>query len=245
MGERTWKWTPEKEWVAELVAARDYNYSQIARKTGITRQTIAKWVADPDFDAKVKELTGERAEAIRSVGIALPEKRLEALHDRWTRLRQIMDERGEDPAMKAVPGGRTGLLVRRAKQIGSGENASVEYEYELDAALLREMREHEVQAARELGQWEGDEERLRPLVDMRQQLFMLSNPRAAELVCQYDELLAAAYPDALSGRVCPQGQSGPLGLPATPGAAQPQANGRSNGVHKAPPDHDAPEARQE
>jgi class 3 adenylate cyclase len=43
--------------------------------------------------------------------------------------------------------------VRNVKGIGAGENYREVREYEVDVALLRELRAHEEQAARELGQW--------------------------------------------------------------------------------------------
>ncbi len=86
--------------------------------------------------------------------IAAREKRVQALHDWWERLRKLATERGAD--MPDVPGGSTGLLVRRHKSIGSGENAREVEEYELDGVLLKEYREFMKQAAQELGQWEAD-----------------------------------------------------------------------------------------
>lgn len=55
--------------------------------------------------------------------------------------------------MKDVPGGNTGLLVRTTKGIGSGDTFQIVDEYAVDTGLLRELREHEKQAAQELGQW--------------------------------------------------------------------------------------------
>lgn len=68
-------------------------------------------------------------------------------------MKQVIDERAIDPEMMKAAGGSTGLLVRKLKQIGSGENAELVEEFEVDTGLLKEMREHEKQAAQELGQW--------------------------------------------------------------------------------------------
>jgi hypothetical protein len=65
----------------------------------------------------------------------------------------VIAERAADPDMANVPGGRTGLLVRRVKVIGSGDNAREVCEYEVDTGLLKELRELEKQAAVEAGQW--------------------------------------------------------------------------------------------
>ena len=75
---------------------------------------------------------------------------------------------------KDVPGGSTGLLVRQVKLVKiysvpgqdleddepdaadvlcSAKLNQVVYEYAVDTGLLKELREHERQAAQELGQW--------------------------------------------------------------------------------------------
>jgi hypothetical protein len=84
--------------------------------------------------------------------VALEERanRLKAQQDRHDRLKRVMEARGA--GMVDVPGGETGLLVRRVKSIGYGDSAQVVEEYELDATLLAEARKLEEQAAREVGQ---------------------------------------------------------------------------------------------
>jgi hypothetical protein len=52
--------------------------------------------------------------------------------------------------MRSVPGGETGLLVRTGRFIVNGKAVDV---YAVDVGLLRELREHEKQAAIECGQW--------------------------------------------------------------------------------------------
>jgi hypothetical protein len=84
--------------------------------------------------------------------IAQREKRVALLDEYLQRLQTVATERGAD--MPNVPGGKTGLLCRRIKQVGQGKDAQIVEEYELDGTLLREMREHAKQAAQELGQWE-------------------------------------------------------------------------------------------
>jgi hypothetical protein len=97
------------------------------------------------------------AEATRAVITAGPiiaqrEQRVALLDEYLRRLQTVATERGAD--MPNVPGGKTGLLCRRIKQVGQGKDAQIVEEYELDGTLLREMREHAKQAAQELGQWE-------------------------------------------------------------------------------------------
>ena len=81
--------------------------------------------------------------------ISSRDARLQALQDRWDRLRRLIDARAVE--MADVPGGNTGLLVRDYK----GKNAALPV-YKVDTALLAELRAHERQAAEELGQWNED-----------------------------------------------------------------------------------------
>jgi len=62
------------------------------------------------------------------------------------------------PEGVTAAGARTGLLVRTEKVIGSGANARIVQEYAVDTALLKELRETEIQAAKELGQWSERQE---------------------------------------------------------------------------------------
>ncbi len=58
--------------------------------------------------------------------------------------------------MEKVPGGKTGLIVRQIKAVGSGAGMKIVPEYVLDTGLLKELRAHEQQAAGELqsrGDW--------------------------------------------------------------------------------------------
>ena len=55
--------------------------------------------------------------------------------------------------MARAQGADTGLVVRREKVIGNGDNARDVVEYEVDVATLRELREQLKQAAIEVGEW--------------------------------------------------------------------------------------------
>jgi hypothetical protein len=70
--------------------------------------------------------------------------RVRALENRWQRMHQVIDARAADATMKDVPGGTTGLLVRTYRSIG-GDTV---VEYAVDTGLLRDLRAHEEQAAR-------------------------------------------------------------------------------------------------
>ena len=80
--------------------------------------------------------------------------RIRALQDLADRWRRLIEERAADPHMEEVPGGKTGLLVRTKKMLGSGTNAYEVDEYKADAAASAEFRDTLVQAAKEMGRWQ-------------------------------------------------------------------------------------------
>ena len=104
-------------------------------------------------EARIRYLRERMAAGIIKAAIRDKNARVEALQDRWDRMKRVIEERAKDRAMRKAAGGKTGLLVRRLKQVGSGDSATVVEEFEVDTALLKEMRAHEEQAAKELGQW--------------------------------------------------------------------------------------------
>ena len=63
-------------------------------------------------------------------------------------MRMIIDERAVEMAGETA-GGASGLLCRDYK--GKDADRAI---YKVDTGLLTEMREHEKQAAQELGQWQ-------------------------------------------------------------------------------------------
>lgn len=147
-----WKWTKERERAAHLLSV-GRPQKVVGKAIGAGERTLRDWLAVPEFQARVEELTATYRKAVRSRGIAVVERRVDSLNDRWDRLRRIIRERAKAPEMQDVPGGKTGLLVRTQKGLGAGESFMVVEEFALDAALLKELREHEKQAAQELGQW--------------------------------------------------------------------------------------------
>jgi hypothetical protein len=72
----------------------------------------------------------------------------------FTGISTIMAERGEDLTMAAIPGGRTGLMVRDYVTVRteSGKIGTVAT-YAFDRGLFAELRAVGEQIARELGQW--------------------------------------------------------------------------------------------
>lgn len=147
------EWTDQREEAALLVAEDRLSDEQIAEKCSIGRTTLHRWKLEPAFAGRVEEHRTLWREELKRRGIADRQNRVDALNDRWRRLQQVIDERGTDPTMEGVPGGKTGLLVRQQRALGSGEFMQVVEEFSVDTGMLKEIREHEKQAAQELGQW--------------------------------------------------------------------------------------------
>lgn len=140
---------------------------QIAETVGITRQALDKWKKRPEFRARVAEHVEAWRQAILARGIAAKQNRIDALNERWRLLRQIVAARSKDLDGE-VAGGETGLLVREPMLVKVYEASDLDddsaellptkesrivYKYALDTGLLKELREHEKQAAQELGEW--------------------------------------------------------------------------------------------
>jgi len=142
-----------QERAALLVATDDLPDEQIAASIGIGRKTLARWKLRADFHGRVEAHRAALAGAVTEAGLAVKVNRIRQLDRRWRKLRALIDERAADPTMQHVPGGKTGLLVRQVKVIGTGRNAQRVEEYVVDVGTLRELRAIEQQAAQECGQW--------------------------------------------------------------------------------------------
>lgn len=145
------RWNEPRERAATLVAEDKLSDLEIATELDVSRRTLANWKLHPDFQARVDEHVAAFRAAVRRRGIAIVENRVDAQQDRWRRMKRLIEARAAEHV--DAPGGDTGLLVRQEKQLGVGLLAERVTEYAFDAALAREMRELEQQAAKELGQW--------------------------------------------------------------------------------------------
>jgi hypothetical protein len=145
------KWDRLREKAALLVAEDKLTDAKIGAACDVTERTIERWKRHPDFKARVAEHVEAYRATIRARGIAILENRVDALQDRWERMKGVIAARAEEHA--SIPGGESGLLVRTVRGVGSGEDFELVELYAVDTGLLRELREHEKQAAQELGQW--------------------------------------------------------------------------------------------
>jgi len=166
------KWTGRSDRAAVLVAEDLRTDEEIAKEAGVTKRQLERWKQHPEFAARVDQVGEQLRAAVLAEGISRRENRVAALNDRWQRLQQVIEARAED--MPDVPGGSTGLLVRQVKLVKvystttnpddvdepdeadvliSAKLSQEVAEYAVDTGLLKELREHERQAAQELGQW--------------------------------------------------------------------------------------------
>lgn len=164
---------------AQLLALGELSGVQIAKEIGCGYSTLWKWKNNAAFAFRVEQFRKQISEDIQSTSIARSEFRLGALQDRWSKLQQIVRERGASEQMKDVPGGTSGYLVHQVRSLGEGASAD---EYYFDAALAREMREIEKQAAQEAGQWVTRVDgRIEKNVTVKAEIDVKSSTRAIDL----------------------------------------------------------------
>jgi hypothetical protein len=153
------KWTTKHERAAFLIAEGMQTLREVAGEIGTGLSTLEHWKQGrvrkandfPEFPARVRALREEFLAEVRAQGIAVTEHRIKRANDDWQRLQFIRRQRAERADMQHVPGGATGLLVRSVKTIGRGDSSQLIEEYEIDHALLTELRALETQVAKELG----------------------------------------------------------------------------------------------
>ena len=170
-----------KQRAAALMVAEDAQTDvQIGAQVGIDARTLFRWKSDPEFAALVDAHIAEFAQVVRRSGIGRVDNRVRRLDRDWRRMREVIECRARDAAgasnaqralMEATlkqggsqaqalqfageigglaPGMETGLLVRTVKFNKQGDEIE---EFAVDTGLLAEIRAHEQQAAKELGQW--------------------------------------------------------------------------------------------
>jgi len=140
--------TGRQEKAAVLVAEDYRSDEQIAAKVGVSKRTLAFWKRQPQFVERVDGIVRELAAMARRRGIARRERRLAVLQETHNRLLQVIEERAADPTLAEIPGGTTGLIVRKPV---TSMGVVAGYEYTVDTGTIRELRAVQEQAAKELG----------------------------------------------------------------------------------------------
>lgn len=128
---------PKQHKALLLLVDDELSDEQIARQCGVTRRTLSNWKLNSDFDGAYHAAIAEYSARARSRKYALMFRRVDALNRKIALLDQVFAERGADPAMAGIPGGKTGLVVRQLKMIGTGHNAEVVEEYAIDTGGLK------------------------------------------------------------------------------------------------------------
>lgn len=133
--------------------------------------SASRLLGNASVQARLRELSEAVTEATVQAIIETREARLRMYADIQRRLWLIVQERGEDASLKAVPGGKSGFIVRQIKAVGSGATQKIVPEYSADVSLSREIRAVAEQAAVELGEWsekreDGGGDRLDEIVDL-------------------------------------------------------------------------------
>jgi hypothetical protein len=150
---RPFAWNKAKEVAARLLAEDELTDAEIATQVNVSARQLGRWKEHPEFAARISIFLQEMGSASLRHAIARRARRVRALDERWQALLKVQTERAADPTMQNIPGAKTGLLVRRYKSLRDESGFRVVQEVEVDVGLLRELREHEKQAAQELGQW--------------------------------------------------------------------------------------------
>jgi Terminase small subunit len=117
------------------------------------QQSAARMLTNAKVRSRIRELRETLSAATIALEISSRNSRVAALQKRWDRLRSslelLLDERGKD--MADVPGGASGLLCRDWKgKLADKEVSRIDPGV---VAVVAELRNHEKQAAQELGQW--------------------------------------------------------------------------------------------
>jgi hypothetical protein len=145
---------------AMLLADGELPLPEIARKAGTTAETIREWMRKDTngFRSQVQQFVDIVRECLIIEGIGNKSKRVARLNDEWRSLIAIVQQRrllaeekvknGEQVSIEE----RSGLyrLVTRQYRSHTSE------EWVFDADLSAALRALELQAARELGQVQGD-----------------------------------------------------------------------------------------
>jgi hypothetical protein len=159
---RPFKWTRAKANAAVLIAEDELTCQEIADRLQVDRKTIHNWKQRKEFSDQVAEHAKRFGNVLLRYAVAKRARRVRALDDRWLGLLSIIEERAaEAEAAKTAygkqvanaAGGRTGLIVRRVRGVGKGEDFQLIEEFAVDVPLLKALLDLERQAAQECGQW--------------------------------------------------------------------------------------------
>ncbi|HUV68967.1 MAG TPA: hypothetical protein VMW15_04840 [Terracidiphilus sp.] len=134
---------------ARLAYSGNLTDEQIAQRVQRSRKTVNTWKQSDIYKRETARLAEIARTQNANVLLRNRDYRLEKLQDRHDRLLTVIQERAKYPELAKVPGGKTGALVLEPRTV-AGEKVVVA---KFDAALFREIRDLERQAAEECGQY--------------------------------------------------------------------------------------------
>ena len=114
------------------------------------KQSAARLMNNTDVRSRVSELRREIESSYIRLQITERDERLKAAQERWDGMREVIQARKTGDWSRAL---KTGLCVRKQRVIGTGKNAKIIEDYEVDTALLDALAGLEKQVAIETGQW--------------------------------------------------------------------------------------------
>ena len=114
------------------------------------KQSAARLLANADVRSRVSELRRQIESGYIRLQITEREERLKAAQERWDGMREVIQARKTGDWSRAL---KTGLCVRKQRVIGTGKNAKIIEDCEVDTALLDALASLEKQVAIETGQW--------------------------------------------------------------------------------------------
>jgi len=114
------------------------------------KQSAARLLANTNVRSRVAELRREIESSYIRLQITERDERLKAAQERWHGMREVIQARKTGDYSRAL---KTGLCLRKERVIGTGKNAKVVEECEVDTHLLDALASLEKQVAIETGQW--------------------------------------------------------------------------------------------
>ena len=109
----------------------------------------ARLLNNADVRSRVSELQQEIESSFVRLQITERLQRLEAIQNRWDRVRAAIDARAREDYDAMM---KTGIVIRGLRNVGHGKDAQVVEEYEIDTAAIEALNSIEKRAAIETGQ---------------------------------------------------------------------------------------------
>jgi hypothetical protein len=113
------------------------------------KQSAARLLNNADVRSRVSELRQEIESSFVRLQIAERLQRLEAIQDRWDRVRAAITARAREDYDAMM---KTGVVCRKLRTVGHGKDAQIVPEYEIDTAAIEALNSIEKRAAIETGQ---------------------------------------------------------------------------------------------